>query len=136
MDHMNVEQIKQKLELQREEILRFLAQLESEMRSLEVDCTPDIADRAVVGVQKESLFERSSQRRTLLRLIEAALRRIADGSFGECSACGSEISAGRLQVLPWTQFCLICQEAIEEEVGASLSAHSAISSGAGWRRAG
>jgi DnaK suppressor protein len=60
------------------------------------------------------LFEQSSQRRTVLRRIDAALQRMDAGSFGICTGCGDEIQARRLQALPWTQFCLCCQKAVEE----------------------
>ena len=72
-------------------------------------------------MSKESLFQQSSQRRTSLRLIEAALRRIDDRCFGECADCGGEVPARRLQALPGTQFCRRCQEAVERERGSSVS---------------
>jgi len=136
MQQIDIEQIRQKLELQRQEALHFLSQIEQETRSLDVDSTQDSADRRVISLSKESLFERSSRRRTVLRLIEAALKRIASGSFGVCVTCGDDIQARRLQALPWTQFCLRCQEALEEEVGASLSARVPMANPATWRRAG
>ena len=136
MEQIDIEQLRQKLELQRQEVWQFLGQLEHETRALDVDSAQDGADRCVVGMSKESLFERSNQRRTLLRLIEAALRRIVDGSFGICVTCGDDIQNRRLKALPWTQFCLRCQEAIEEEVGANLSARIPSSTAETWRRAG
>jgi DnaK suppressor protein len=135
MDQIDIKQLEQKLKFQRQEILHFLRQLEDETRSLDVDSTQDIADRCVIDMSKESLFERRSQQRTLLRLIEAALKRTAEGSFGTCVTCGDDIPARRLQAVPWTQFCLPCQEAIEQEVGASVSARAPVTT-ATWRRAG
>ena len=70
MEEIEIEQLKQKLELQREELLRFLTQLQRETRSLDVDSGQDSADQCVIAVSRESLFEQSSQRRTMLRLIE------------------------------------------------------------------
>ena len=59
------------------------------------------ADRCVVSMSKESLFELSSKRRTALRLIEAALRRVADGLFGVlCRLRGDDIQSRRLQAVP------------------------------------
>jgi DnaK suppressor protein len=121
MTQSEVRELKEKLEVQREDLSHFLSRAEEETRSLDADAAQDAADRCVIGMSKESLFERSSQRRALLRLIEAALRRIAEGSFGECVGCGSEIESRRLQAVPWTQFCLPCQAAIEEEVGGSVA---------------
>lgn len=43
-----------------------------------------------------------------IRQIRAALQRIEDGSFGICTKCGDEISAARLDVVPFTPFCRDC----------------------------
>src|ERR1700752_1214480 len=99
-----MEQLKEKLENLRQESMRFLERLRHESRSLETDGTQDSADQCVVNLSKESLFEQSSQKRTLLRLIEAALQRMTEGSFGTCVACSDEIQTRRLQAVPWTQF--------------------------------
>ena len=40
--------------------------------------------------------------------IRAALRRIADGSFGTCMRCGEPIADARLDLLPWTPLCRSC----------------------------
>jgi DnaK suppressor protein len=137
MDKWELGQIRKKLELQRQEIMQLLRQLEQETRSLPIDSAQDTADQSVSSVSKESLFEQCSQRRTVLRLIEAALRRIDDGSFGECAGCGGDIAARRLQALPWTQFCLRCQETIEAEVGVRVHARRfALPPTTVWKRAG
>ena len=82
MEQRDVERLRPKLEFQRHETRQFLRRLDQEAQSLDAEDTQDDADRCVISVSKESLFERSSQRRTVLGLIEAALKRIADGSFG------------------------------------------------------
>jgi DnaK suppressor protein len=126
MEQEDVQRLRQKLEFQRHESRQFLRRLEQEVKSLHVEATQDSGDRCVISVSKESLFERSSQRRTVLRLIEAALKRIADGSFGRCVGCGDEIQDQRLQALPWTLFCLRCQGELEATIGASLSTKTPI----------
>ena len=136
MEQGEVEQLSQKLEFQRHETRQFLRRLEQEARSLDAEATQDSADRCVISVSKESLFERSSQRRTVLGLIEAALKRISDGSFGICVGCGDKIQDQRLQALPWTQFCLRCQRELEERIGASLSTRTPTAATATSRRAG
>jgi len=136
MKQGDVERLRQKLEFQRHETRQFLRRLDQEVQSLDAEATQDSADRSVISLSKESLFERSSQRRTVLRLIEAALKRIADGSFGMCVGCGGEIQDQRLQALPWTQFCLRCQGELEEKIDTSLSTRTSITTAATSRRAG
>lgn len=136
MDERDVEQLRKRLEFQRYEALQILRRLEYETKSLDVDSTQDSADRCLISSARESLFERSSQRRTVLRLIEAALKRITDRSFGACIGCGDAIQRQRLEALPWTQFCLRCQGELEREVGSSLAARTSMPAGEYCRRAG
>jgi DnaK suppressor protein len=113
---IEVERIRQKLKLRRKQILEFLKRLDDETQALDPDSAQDIADRSVLGMSKESLFEQTSHQRLVLRMVDGALTRISDGSFGVCASCGDDISARRLEALPWTQYCLRCQEIFEDEV--------------------
>ena len=45
--------------------------------------------------------------------IQAALRRIADGSYGACTQCSRDISVERLLVQPAAERCIPCQEHVE-----------------------
>jgi DnaK suppressor protein len=58
---------------------------------------------------------RKEREGSLLRRIDAALQRMANGSFGDCHRCGQEISPDRLKAVPVTTLCLDCQK--EEELG-------------------
>lgn len=49
-----------------------------------------------------------------LREIDQALARVKSATFGTCLECGEPISAERLQVQPTAQFCLPCQQELEE----------------------
>ena len=69
---------------------------------------------AVTGLNRESAVRRSVAR---------ALLRIQDGAFGACAHCGNDIDMRRLEAVPWTPFCIRCQEAAdlgEESVLESL----------------
>jgi DnaK suppressor protein len=50
---------------------------------------------------------------TQLRNARAALRRIEEGSFGTCQECEEDIHPKRLAAVPWTPFCIECQEALD-----------------------
>ena len=55
-----------------------------------------------------------------LKLIDAALYRLAAGEFGACLACGEAVSNRRLNAIPWAEYCIRCQENAvrrEEKVG-------------------
>jgi DnaK suppressor protein len=42
--------------------------------------------------------------------VRAALRRIDEGTFGVCVHCEEEISLKRVNAVPWTPYCITCQE--------------------------
>lgn len=50
-----------------------------------------------------------------LRRINAALARLERGGYGICQECGEPISPRRLEVIPWAEFCVSCQESQREE---------------------
>lgn len=41
--------------------------------------------------------------------IDAALQRIAEGSYGVCRECGADIPAKRLEVAPQARYCVACE---------------------------
>jgi DnaK suppressor protein len=49
-----------------------------------------------------------------LRAIEAALRRLEQGKYGNCTACGRPIAEGRLRAMPFAVRCKDCEETREE----------------------
>ena len=59
------------------------------------------------------MFSRGTNERTHLSLIRLALDRLNEGTYGECMLCEEEIGAKRLEAVPWTPYCIRCQEKIE-----------------------
>ena len=136
MEQRDIERLRQKLEFMRHESRQLLRRVDQEAQSLDADSPQDSADRSVISLSKESVFERSSQHRTSLRRIEAALRRIADGSFGVCVGCGDDIQSRRLEAVPWTQYCLRCQRELEQGMGSSFSTRSLTTADGPGKRTG
>ena len=50
---------------------------------------------------------------TILRLIEIALQKIEDGTYGVCERCGEAIPAARLEAIPYTPYCIKDAEWLE-----------------------
>jgi RNA polymerase-binding protein DksA len=50
--------------------------------------------------------------RQQLELVDAALARLDDGTYGTCRRCGRPIAAERLEALPWAAHCIDCQREI------------------------
>src|SRR3954451_11625821 len=59
-----------------------------------------------------ALRDRADQQ---LALVDAALARLDDGSFGQCVRCGEPIATGRLEALPWAPRCIDCQRLADHE---------------------
>jgi len=106
---------KKTLVARRNEIVRKLAEFRNESKEVETDIAQDVADKAESSYTKEFLLSLSDAERDLLFQMDAALRRIDRGEFGNCQMCQKEISKKRLNALPWTQFCIDCQEKAESE---------------------
>lgn len=51
--------------------------------------------------------------RSALHDVEAALRRMDEGSYGRCTACGEALPIERLEVLPQVARCMPCQRAAD-----------------------
>lgn len=46
--------------------------------------------------------------------ITSALVRIQQGTYGNCVRCGGEIDQRRLAVVPWSKFCRVCEQELEQ----------------------
>jgi DnaK suppressor protein len=77
------------------------------------DGTEDIVDRANNHYNRELMFSLSDSERQRLLQIEDALRRMDEGSYGRCANCAGPINPLRLDAVPWTRFCIDCQELVE-----------------------
>ena len=66
----------------------------------------DAADIASDRAEEELDLLLEHAERERLAEVEAALRRLADGTFGVCEQCSQPISAARLNARPWARTCL------------------------------
>jgi DnaK suppressor protein len=105
--------IRDRLLAKRSELLKLIQSSQSLERdagdltfSNEIDLASSLEGR-------EMLFQLTSRDRNELRLIEDALFRINEGTFGACESCEEPISLKRLQIMPLTPLCISCQEAAE-----------------------
>jgi len=64
-----------------------------------------LADIATETIDREIDYTLEENSGNVLREIEGALKRIDDGSFGICAACGKPIEPERLEYLPWATLC-------------------------------
>ncbi len=68
----------------------------------------DFAEQATERENDDVLEEIARETQFSIHQLKAALRRLEDGSYGTCAACGEEISEGRLDAIPETTHCVNC----------------------------
>src|SRR5882757_8909266 len=114
MDKKRLEYYKKKLTTRREELMRTIARTEEEGRQADDDPTVDLADKAANSYTKEFLFGQNNTDRTTLQMIDQALARIKNNTYGVCESCESELQQKRLEAVPWARHCTACQEKQEQ----------------------
>jgi len=114
MDKKKLEYFRKHLETRQQDLRRMVNRTQQDGRNADENIAQDIADKAASSYNKEFLFHQSNADRQLLQMVETALVRLREGSFGECISCGKEINAKRLEAVPWTRHCIECQEKLEK----------------------
>ena len=114
MDKKRVEDFRKHLLTKQEELQRLVFKSEQDGREADEEVTQDIADKAANSYTKEFLFHQSDDHRRLLQLVEEALQRIGEQTYGLCVACEEEVQQKRLKAVPWARHCIACQEKQEQ----------------------
>ena len=73
----------------------------------------DQCESSEVDIQEDIEFALIQMKAETLNKIDAALRRLEEGTYGDCFECGEEISQARLRALPFAVRCKDCEEARE-----------------------
>ena len=105
------------------EINKYKAMLEARQAELSaglrnrddiaIEKTPDAIDEVQLAGERELAIRNLDRESNLLRNVKGALVRIADGSYGVCMHCEEDIKIKRLDAVPWTKYCIRCQEAAD-----------------------
>jgi DnaK suppressor protein len=108
-------ELKKMLDNRRRELM---AEVQGRMRDVRTESNKerDVLDQgesSEVDIQEDIELALIQMKSETLNKIEAALRRLDDGSYGNCFECGEEISAARLKALPFAVRCKECEEARE-----------------------
>ena len=81
----------------------------------------DISDGAAQAYSRQMMQALGEQEWKKLQRVDEALKKIDSGNFGTCTECGEPIPEARLDVIPFTEFCVICLGEIEK--GKELNNH-------------
>jgi DnaK suppressor protein len=97
------------LEAERGELVKLI----SKRDGIAIEKSPDAFDEVQYAAQRELAIRNLNRESNLLRNVRAALRRTEEGSFGVCLQCEEDIGSKRLAAVPWTAFCIQCQEIVD-----------------------
>jgi DnaK suppressor protein len=109
MNKTELEKYKAVLEAKQAELSRGLRNRED----IAIEKTPDALDEVQLAGERELAIRNLDRESNLLRHVRGALGRVADGSYGICMHCEEEIKPKRLEAVPWTKYCIRCQEAAD-----------------------
>jgi DnaK suppressor protein len=98
------------LETKRDELIREIAEIRER---LSIDPENDPMDQVRSVSDRDFAIRSVAQMYALLRLVDAALGEIHARTFGICARCGDDIPIKRLQAVPWSPYCVSCQEIAE-----------------------
>lgn len=73
-----------------------------------------LADEGTLTYQQEENLAVVRHLERELETVEAALARIADGSYGKCEDCGKPIAVERLEALPTASLCIDCKSRLAQ----------------------
>lgn len=96
----------------RERLEQQRAELTVRVNKIKADVTGglerDSKEQAVQLENKEVLDALGNEATNELAKISAALQRMDDGTYGICTACGTEIDSRRLNARPYSSKCIAC----------------------------
>jgi DnaK suppressor protein len=92
-----------------DEISASLGQSLTDDQQRRLESAMDVGDQALMDLERElgiSLMEMRNRKR---QMIDEALTRLDEGSYGICADCGVDISEKRLAAVPFAKLCVACQ---------------------------
>lgn len=109
MTKTELNKYKEMLEAKQAELAQFIRNRDA----IAIEKSPDALDEVQNAAERELAIRNLDRESNLLRNVRAALRRIEEGSYGVCLHCEEDISPKRLNAVPWTPYCIQCQEAAD-----------------------
>lgn len=114
LDEKQIESLRQRLQEEKQRILDLYEQDLKAGQETRDFGTEDLVDQANAAWNREFNFALSDGERKQLLLIEAALQRLEENTYGFCLHSGEPITYTRLEAVPWARYTVDVQEKIEK----------------------
>ena len=82
--------------------------------SIRIHQVADPIDMTQQAAEREMAMQNLHRGAALVRQVRSAMERLDDGSYGICLQCEEPISPKRLKAVPWAEFCISCQETVDQ----------------------
>jgi len=110
------EEYKQQLLAEEQRLLKGIRRADTNARDLSDEPSArDWSDTSVRDEEKDGQFQEADINLTTLHQVQDALKRIEEGTFGQCLVDGGPIEEQRLRAMPWTPYCLKHERLQEKE---------------------
>jgi RNA polymerase-binding protein DksA len=80
--------------------------LDDEVKEVRAGSDSHVGDTATARLGREIDYTLEENSEQVLAEINAALKRIEDGTYGLCAVCDKEIAPERLEAYPWASLCI------------------------------
>jgi len=87
--------------------------LDEEVEEVAGTADNHLGETASATLGREIDYTLGENSEEVLSQIDAALRRVEDGTYGTCVNCGREIASERLEATPWAALCIDCKREAE-----------------------
>ncbi len=111
MTKTELKKYKKTLEAKQAELANVLRNRDA----IAIEKSADALDEVQHAAERELAIRNLDRESNLLRLVKLALRRIDEGAYGTCLHCEEEINPKRLNAVPWTPYCIKCQEMADSQ---------------------
>lgn len=99
-----------KLTSMRDDMIQRASAINDDIHHRDEQVEKDFAEQVTQRENDDVLNALGDEATVTVRLIDRALARIEDGSYGICEVCGEEIPAGRLDAIPFATTCVKCAD--------------------------
>ncbi|PLY01932.1 MAG: molecular chaperone DnaK [Desulfuromonas sp.] len=114
MKKKDVEKAKKMLLQMRREVTSEVQENYAASREIGQSNLPDLADVSSNAYSREMLLNLTDAQHRKLKDIDAALERLENDEYGICASCGDDIAPRRMEVRPFSRYCIECKTDIEK----------------------
>lgn len=122
MNEAKSKKLRKALEHRKAEIEGDVSYMADEIRAIGVEQDDEngslgnhFAEDGASVAEAERIITVTEDLQHILQLVNSALSRMDQGSYGACQRCGKAIAAARLEAFPYVAYCIECQSILERE---------------------